>query len=321
MDRRAFIVAGVAALAAPLAAEAQPGKVYRVGAFHVGLDHVPPSLEPLRGGLKALGYEDGKNFHFDWRNLPDEQAAQEVAREFVRNRVDLIVAFENQTIRAAKKATTQIPVVFVHASDPVEAGFVKGMAYPGGNLTGFAGVGDVPAKWLQLFSEVVPGLRRVLILFNPRDPVAPKYLREYRKAATNLNLKLVEREVGDGADIERVVSLTRGEVDGMLHGSPDVRARFSSLLTRLGLEHRLPYQAHRKEWVEQGALFCYAPDLAPVGAMAARYVDKIFKGAKPADLPVEELTQYKLVINLKTAKALGLTIPPSLLARADQVID
>jgi len=300
----------------------QVGRVYRIGVFHVGLDHVPPSLEPLQRELKALGYEEGKNIRLDWRNLPDEESAREVAREFVRNRVDLIVAFENHTIRAAQAATSEIPVVFVHATDPVEAGFAKSMAHPGGNLTGFAGVGDIPAKWMELFKGVVPGLRRVLVLFNPRDLTAPRYLGEYRKAATILKLKLVEREVSNQADIERVfASLKRGEVDGVIHGSSDVRTRFSSLLTGLALDHGLPYQAHRKEWVDQGALFSYSPDLASVGVLAARHIDRIFKGAKPADLPVEELSQYKLIINLKTAKALGLTIPQSVLIRTDQVIE
>jgi putative ABC transport system substrate-binding protein len=323
MDRRAFIVTTVAALAAPLTAAAQrAGKVWRIGLFHVGLDHVPPSLEPLRQELKTLGYEEGRNLRLDWRNLADEQAAHEVAREFVRSRVDLIVAFENHTIQAAKAMTSEIPVVFVHATDPVEAGFVRSYGRPGGNLTGFAGVGDVPAKWLQLFKEVVPRLRRLLLVFNPRDPLAPRYLREFREAAATLKINLLEREVSDQDDIERLFgALKHGEVDGVLHGSPDVRARFSSVLTRLSLDHRLPYEAHRKEWVEQGALFSYSPDIASVGVGAARYVDRILKGTKPADLPVEELAQYKLVINLQTARALNLTIPSSVLLRADQVID
>jgi putative tryptophan/tyrosine transport system substrate-binding protein len=323
MDRRRFLVASLAgALAATHAAAEQEARARRIALFHVGLDHVPPSLEPLRQELKTLGYVEGRNLILDWRNLPDEEAAREVAKEFVRNRSDLIVAFENHTIRAVKAATSEIPVVFVHATDPVESRFVKSMGRPGGNLTGFAGVGDVPAKWLQLFREVIPGLRRILILFNPRDPVAPRYLGEYRKAAPTLKLRLVEREVADQTDIERVfASLKRGEVDGVLHGSPDVRARFSLLLTRLALDHRLAFQAHRKEWVEQGALFSYSPDLASVGTLAARYIDRIFKGAKPAGLPVQELLQYRFVINLKTAKTLGLTIPSSVLLRADEVIE
>ena len=323
LRRRQFVIAAGLLLALPLAAKAQQlGKVYRIGLFHVGVDHVPPSLEPLQKELKALGYMEGKNIHLDWRNLPDEEAAREVAKEFVRNRVELIVAFENHTIRAAKAATSEIPVVFLHATDPVEAGFVKSMSHPGGNLTGFAGLGDLPAKWMQLFTEVVPTLRRVLVLFNPLDPVAARYLGEYRRAAAILKLELVERGVSNEADIERVfASLKRGEVDGVIHGSPDVRLRFSSLLVRLALENRLPYQADQRAWVERGGLFCYAPDLASVGPLAARYIHRIFKGAKPADLPVEELSKYELIINLKTAKALGLTIPPSVRLRIDAVIE
>ena len=146
-------------LAAPLSAEAQQApKVWRIGLFHVGLDHVPPSLDPLRRELKALGYEEGKNLRFDWRNLPDEEAARLTAKEFVRQRVDLIVAFENQTVRAAKAATSEIPIVFLHVSDPVADGFVKSLAYPGGNLTGFAGISNVPAKEVEIFKEVVPAL-------------------------------------------------------------------------------------------------------------------------------------------------------------------
>lgn len=323
MDRRAFIFGGTIAFVVPLTASAQQGgKIWSIGLFHVGLDHIPPSLSPLKQELKMLGYEEGRNVRLDWRNLADEEAAREVAKEFVRNRVDLIVAFENQTINAARAAASEIPVVFLHATDPVEAGFVKSLGRPGANLTGFAGVGDVPAKWLQLFKEVVPRLRRVLILVNSRDLSATRWLQEYRRTAALLKLNLVERDVSDQRDIERIfASLRHGEVDGVLHGSSDIRARFSSLLTRLALENRLPYQAHRKECVEQGALFSYSPDIASVGVLAARYIDRILKGTKPANLPVEELTQYKMVLNLKTAKVLGLTIRQSVLLRADQVVE
>src|SRR3989475_2863027 len=165
----------------------QVGRVYRIGVFHVGLDHVPPSLEPLQRELKALGYEEGKNIRLDWRNLPDEESAREVAREFVRNRVDLIVAFENHTIRAAQAATSEIPVVFVHATDPVEAGFAKSMAHPGGNLTGFAGVGDIPAKWLDLFKGGVPGSGAGPWFLNPGDLTPPGNLERTRRAPRSLS--------------------------------------------------------------------------------------------------------------------------------------
>jgi len=312
----------ILALRAPFAADAQQaGKVYRIGLFHVGLDHVPPSLEPLRERLKILGYEEGKNLRVDWRNLPDEEAAREAAKEFVRARVDLVVAFENQTARAAKGATSEIPVVFLHVTDPVADGLVQSMSHPGGNLTGFAGLGDVPAKDIELFKEVVPRLRRLLVLVDPQDPVTPRRLGEIRRAAEVLKLKLVEREAIDQADVERVFgSIKRADVDGIITASPDLRTKFSGLLIRLAAGKGLPLHVHRKEWVEQGALFTYAPDLASVGALAAQYIDRIVKGVKPADLPIDELSQYKLIINLGTAKALGLTIPQSLLLRADRII-
>jgi putative tryptophan/tyrosine transport system substrate-binding protein len=324
VGRRGFLLIWLAGLlAVPFATGAQQtAKIWRIGLFHVGLDHIPPSLDTLKEELRTLGYAEGKNVYLEWRNLADEAAARDTARDFVQNRVDLIVAFGNDTIHAAQATTSTIPIVFLHATDPVEAGFMRSLARPGGTLTGFAGVGDVPAKWLQLFTEVVPRLRNILILVNPRDLLATKWLKEYRRAATTLKVSLRERHVVDERDIVRVfASLKRGEVDAVLHGSPDIRARFSALLTRLALERRLPYQAHRKEWVEQGALFSYSPDIASVGPLAARYIDRILKGTKPADLPVQELEQYRLVINLKTAKALVLTIPPALLARADQIIE
>jgi putative ABC transport system substrate-binding protein len=310
-------------LVAPRTTEAQqPVKVWRIGLFHVGLDHVPPALAGLREGLKALGYEEGKNIHLDWRNLLDEAAAQVTAREFVRDRVDLIVAFENQTIRAAKAATSEIPVVFIGASDPVADGFVHSVARPSGNLTGFSqGLWDFQDKKLELFKELIPHLRRVLVLIAPNDPVTPRLLAEVRRAAAALQLHLVEREAAQQVDVERVFdSVTPHEVDGVFVVSPSLGVNFSSHLVRLAAEKRLPLVSHRKEWVAQGALFSYAAASRPIGQQAAQYVDKILQGAKPADLPVQLSTKFELVINLKTAQALGLTIPPTLLFQADEVI-
>jgi putative ABC transport system substrate-binding protein len=299
----------------------QPKKVWRIGLSHVGLDHVPPPLEPLRQELKKLGYEEGNNIQLDWRNLPDEEAARATAQEFVRNRVDLIVAFESQTVRAAKAATSEIPVVFLLVVDPVAEGFIKSFSHPGGNMTGFGGPGDVPGKQLELFSEVVPRLRRVLILIDPKDPVAMRSLAEVRLAAKSLKLLLVERQATTQTDLERVFgSLKPGGVNGVFIVSPNLRTKFPSLILRLASEKRLPLAIHRKEWVEQGALFSYAHDLASVGPPAAQYIDRIFKGAKPADLPFQEPAKFEFVINLKAAKQIGLTVPPNVLARADRVI-
>ena len=299
----------------------QASKVWRVGLSHVGLDHVPPSLEPLRQELKKLGYEEGKNILLDWRNLPDEDAANALAKEWVRNRVDLIVAFEGQTARAAQAATSQIPVVLVHVADPVADGFGKSMAHPGGNMTGFAGVGDIPAKRLELFTEVVPRLRRVLILIDPKDPTTPRFRTETRATGKSYKLRLIEKNVSIETDVKReFAALKRSDADGIIALSPNLNTKFPSLMIRLATEKRLPFAGYRKEWVEQGALFSYAHDLGAVGPLAARYIDRIFKGANPADLPFQEPSTFEFVISLKIAKTLGLTIPPNVLARADRVI-
>ncbi len=259
ISRRAFLatVAG-GLLAAPLVAEAQPAaKVYRIGLFHVGLDHVPPSLGGLREGLKALGWEEGRNLLLDWRNLPDEEAARETAKEFARQRVDLIVAFESQTVRAAKAATAEIPIVFLHVTDPIADGFVKSLAHPGGNLTGIGEFfGELTAKKLELLKTMVPGLRRLLVLVAADDPMTRLELREVRGATAALKIQSVEREVRDREDLERVFgTLKRGEVQGVFIASSTLVTKFPSLVLRLATERQLPVPFHRKEWVTQGALF------------------------------------------------------------------
>jgi putative ABC transport system substrate-binding protein len=324
MDRRAFLatLAG-GLLAAPPAVRAQPaGKVYRIGLFHVGPDHVPPSLPTFRTSMKALGYEEGRNVQLDWRNLADETAAYEAAIAFVRDRVDVIVAFETLTVRAAMKATADIPVVFVTADDPLANGFVKSLAHPGGNVTGFANATGLSAKTVEIFKELMPSLQRLLILVDPRDPETPAALAEVQTAARRLKFALVRRDASSASELDRIFgTLRQGEVDGAFAVSPYLLSRSSAQLVRLAKTKRLPLAVHRKGWVEQGALFSYRHDVGPVGVSAARYVDRILKGATPGDLPVEQPTTFELVINVKTAKALGLTIPPSLLQRADQVIE
>jgi putative ABC transport system substrate-binding protein len=299
----------------------QPKKVRRIGLFHVGLDHVPRSLNTFREGLKALGYEEGKNIHLDWRNLPDDEAARKTAEEFAQSKVDLIVAFENQTIRAVKAATSEIPVVFLHATDPVADGFVKSLARPGGNMTGFVGLRELPDKQMELFKEIVPRLHRVLVLVDPEDPVTGRLLTEVQRVTSTLKLQLIEHRVSDQTDIERVFdSIKRGDVDGVFIVSPNLQQKFTALTLRLASERRIPLVVHTGGWVEKDGLFSYGHDPASVGHDAASYVDKILKGTKPADLPVEQPTKFELVINLRTAKQIGLTIPPNVLARADKVI-
>jgi ABC-type uncharacterized transport system substrate-binding protein len=318
------LVLALSLILAPLAAEAQPpANVYRISLFHVGLDHVPPSLDGLRDGLKALGYEEGKNLQLDFRNLPDEAAARVTAAEFARARPDLVVAFENQTIRAAHEMITDIPVVFLHVTNPVAAGVVKSLGHPGGNMTGLVALGNAPLKEVQLFKEIVPGLHRMVVLADPDDPGVPQFRREVQQVTSALKITTVERDARTQRELEQIFArLSRSNTDGVFIASLNLRVKFHSLILRLATKQRLPVAGHRSEWVEQGARFSYAENIREVGRVAAgRYVDKILKGAKPADLPVEAYERPELVINLKTAKAFGLTVPLSMLQRADRVIE
>lgn len=311
-------------LATPVPANAQaPAKVWRLGLFHVGLDHVPSSLDGLREGLKALGYEEGKNLQLDWRNLPDEEAAQATAQAFVREQVDLLIAFENQAIRAAQAATTTLPILMVHAYDPITNRFVQSMAQPGGNLTGQAAFSSEGwyAKRLELFKELVPHLRRVLVLVDPHDPLTPRLVPEVQRAAAVLQLHLTVRDATTQAEIEQIFSaLTPGEVEGVFPASNNLETNFPSLTMRLALAHRLPMPVPLEQWVAEGGLFYYGINHRATGRAAARYVDKLLKGTAPAALPVEQPATFNLVINLKTAEALGLTIPPTILFQATEVI-
>jgi putative ABC transport system substrate-binding protein len=300
-------------------------RIQRVGLMHVGTDHIPPSLASLKARLRALGWVEGRNIELNWRNL-EPDAATKQARKFVLDHMDLIVAFEDKSISAAQAATARkrarIPVVFLHPSDPVRDGFVKSLSHPGGNLTGVSGARDVVAKQLELYQLLVPGLRRVLTLVDPDDPASKPLLKQYRAAEAQLArpLDLVIREVSNAKDLERVFrSLRPGEVDGSFLLSPTLRLNYSSLAIRLAERARLPVQAHRKEWVEQGALFSYGADLRPVGRIAARYVDSILKGTPPSELPVEVFPDVEFAINLKTASKLGIQVPQEMIIRADEV--
>lgn len=324
MDKKilAIIVSALTLLGSHPAHAQQAGKMWRIGIFHVGLDHVPPSLEPLRQQLKAFGYEEGKNLITEWRNVADEDAARVTAQQFVRDRVDVIVAYENQTVRAAQATTSDIPIVFVAVTDPVTEGYVKSLAHPGGNITGFATWGELYGKQIELFKEMVPGLRRLLVLIDPHDPSTKGPLAEVRATAAFLKIGIVERRVTTQSDVEQTFrTIKRGEINGVYIVSPNLRNKFPALVTKLALQNRLPLAIHRKEWVEQGALFSYGFIPTQYAREGASYIDKIFKGTKAGDLPVQQPTKLEFIISLKTAKQIGLTIQPNVLARADKVIE
>jgi putative tryptophan/tyrosine transport system substrate-binding protein len=326
---------------------ASAGSVQRVGLMHVGTDHVPGSLLSLATELdERFGWKlplgqvercakeirkscDFKSANLDllWRNLnPDEAEAQ--AQEFVRERVDVIVAFEDQSIRAAQDATARqenenrIPIVFLHPSDPVRDGLVKSLAHPGGNLTGVFGPRDVVAKQLELYQLLVPQLHRVLTLVNPDDPATGRNLAQYDLAARELPrpLALEIRKASTARGLVRIFhSLRPGEVDGAFLLSPTLRLNYSALTIRLARRAEIPVQAHRKDWVEQGALFSYGADLGPIGRAGARYVDALLRGTTPGKLPVQEVPTVEFAINLETASRLGIKVPQDMIIRADEV--
>ncbi len=297
-------------------------KIWRVGILRVGFDRAPASLDGLREGLKLWGLEEGKNIVLDWRSVADEEAARATAEEFVKGGVDAIVAVENPAVRAAKAATPTIPILLMHATDPVANGFVRNKVHPEGNVTGYAGPEwETPGRQLAVFKEIVPKLRRVLVLTDPADPEAPARVEAARTAAGALKLQIVERAVKDLADVERAfVQVKPGNTDGAYVVSPNLRPALEPLILRVAAQRRVPLAAARKEGVAQGALFFFGPDARGVGRAVARYLDRVLRrGVSVWDMGIE-FSQSELVVNLRTAKTLGLTVPPLLLKGPSQVI-
>jgi putative ABC transport system substrate-binding protein len=328
MDRRVFLgaLAGSVLLTAPFPAEAQqPGKVYRIGVLEQGGSPGPnPIYEAFRHPLRELGYIEGQNLVLENRfaegraeRLPD------FAAELVRLKVDVIVAGGTLGPLAAKHATGTIPIVLAAAGDPVGTGLVASLAKPGGNVTGLSNhSADLTGKRLQHTKEVVPGLSRIAVLWNAANPIAELVFKETEIAARTLGVQVQSVEVRRSEDFDSALPATVSGGAGALFVIDDPlvfrnRMRIADFAAR----NRLPATAFYKQFAEAGGLMTFGASLADLYRRAAIFVDKILKGAKPADLPVEQPTTYELVINLKTAKTLGLTIPPSLLQRADQVIE
>jgi putative ABC transport system substrate-binding protein len=323
MDRRRFLLTSLAGgFAAPLAAGAQPtGKVWRVGIL--GNENSAP-WEAFRRGLRDLGYVGGRNLTMEsrWSEGRTERLPA-LAIELVQLRVDVIVASGTQAVRAAKQATSTIPIVMAVSAHPDKIGLVESLARPGGNVTGLDNVGpDLKGKQLQLLKELAPKVSRVAVLWNPANLVETFGFKEMVTAAAVIGVEIQSIDVRTPDDyLAAFATVTASRADALYAFGNPVNFKNRQLIADFALKSRLPSIYEERLFVESGGLLSYAPSFTDLFRRAATYVDKILKGAKPADLPVEQPTKYELLINLKTAKALGLTIPQSLLLRADQVIE
>ena len=331
MRRRNFI-AGLASIAIdwPLAARAQqPERMRRIGVLMGYPENDlegPAFFAAFREGLQNLGWMEDRNIRLDtrWVSPDDAEARQRFAKELVALQPDLILSSVTPTTAALLQHTRTIPIVFATVADPVGSGFVASLAQPGGNVTGFqAMVGSLGGKWLELLKEIAPRVARVAMLFNSAvAPYAESYLNPFKAAASSFAVEPIAAPVRDTSTLESVIAAQARAPNGGLIVMPDTftdvhRAEIISLAARFGLPAVYP----RRPFTELGGLLSYGIDQLDSYRRAATYVDRILKGEKPSELPVQAPVKFELVINLKTAKALGLTVPPTLLARADEVIE
>jgi putative ABC transport system substrate-binding protein len=316
----------IALLAAPLTAGAQQApKAPRIGVLHPGAPAAASQLvAAFKQGLREHGYVEGQNIVVE-RRFAEARAERlsDIAAELVRLKVDVIVTASDVGIAAVKQQTETIPIVMANSTDPVGTGFVASLARPGGNVTGLSNLSpELSAKRLELLKEAVPGLSRVAIMWSPDVRGAVLDYKETENAARSLRLQLQSAEVSRADDFSRAFSaLTIRRAEALIVAGYPLTYINRGQIASLAQKNRLPSMSTQREFADAGGLITYGPNLAEQWRRAATYVDKILKGAKPGDLPVEQPTKFELVINLKTAKALGLTIPPSLLRRADQVIE
>jgi len=326
MRRREFItLLGGAVVAWPLAARAQQSPKLPTIGF---LGQSTPVIESRRLAaflkrLRELGWIEGRTvaIEYRWAEGRSERAA-EIAAEFVRLNVDLIFAGGTEQVLAAKKATAVIPIVFPVAADPVTTGIVASLARPGGNVTGLSTLAtDLAVKRLEILRDIFPGLGRLAVMANVGAPGAVLQMHEFNAAARSLGLEVVPLEIRRTEDIAPALESLKGRADA-LYVAGDALVNLNQIrINTFALVARLPTIYVQREFVEAGGLMSYGPNFLDLHRRAAEYVDKVLRGANPADLPVEQSTRFELVINLVTARALGLTVPPTLLARADEVIE
>jgi putative tryptophan/tyrosine transport system substrate-binding protein len=329
MRRRKFITLLGGAATWPFAARAQhPERMRRIGALGGGAGADDPDTQAQMAaflqGLQQLGWNDGRNLRIDYRRgLGNPDNIRKYAVELAALAPDVILSSGTATLAPLLQATRTVPIVFVNVADPVGAGFVDSLARPGGNATGFIQFEySLSAKWLELLKEIAPGVTRAAVL---RDPAITSGIGQFaviQSVAPSVGVEVSAINVRDAGEIERSVSaLARSPNGGLILTASALAARHRELIIALAARHKLPAVYFRGYYVTTGGLISYGPDIVDQYRRAAAYVDRILKGAKPADLPVQAPTKYELAINLKTAKALGLTLPSALLARADMVIE
>jgi putative tryptophan/tyrosine transport system substrate-binding protein len=323
VKRREFIGLVGGAAAWPLTASAQRagGKIVTIGVL---ADEPWPPIDTFRQALDDFGYIEGKNVRFEYRYAKGyNEQLPELANDLVGLNVDVILTWGTDAVLAAKQATTTIPIVMGVIGDPLGSGVVTNLARPGGNVTGCSlRAAELEAKRLQLLKEVVPGLSRVAILFNPTNHYMPLALQSAQKGAQVLHISLAVYEVYDTTTLDAAfVTLTKDRPDAFIVPADIFLVSQCSRIAQFAIANKLPSVYTYREYIEAGGLVAYTPNYNDLFRRAASYVDKILKGAKPGDLPIEQPRGFHLFINLKTARALGLTVPPRLLAAADEVIE
>jgi putative ABC transport system substrate-binding protein len=302
----------------------QPGKVPRIGYLSGGsLSSLTARNEAFRQGLRELGYIEGKNILIEWREGKGNfDRVRELADELVRLKMDVIVSPGPAVTRLLKEATSTIPIVMAQDTDPIGTGFIASLAKPGGNITGLAALApEISGKQLELLKEIVPKLSRVAVVGNSSIPGDAQALRETVLAAGSYEIYLRYLNLRDPHDIDAIfLAAAKGRADAVLMlGNPTLNAHRQQIVDQV-VKHRLPTAYTRPEYIEAGGMVYYGTNYNDLFRRAAGYVDRILKGAKPADLPVEQPTKFELIINVKTAKQIGVTIPSKILARADRVI-
>ena len=327
LKRREFIaLLSGAAVARTFAARAQqPDRMRRIGvlvAYAEGDPEMDARLAAFRQGLERLGWSDGRNIHIDTRFAPAGAGLEQLrASEVVALKPDVIFAHSPQVVAALQRESRQIPIVFVGVADPVEAGFIASLAHPGGNVTGLLGIeASIAGKWLAMLKEIAP-VTRVALMANPKN-IFDYFVQAAEPLANSLSIELVPSPVANASEIEQAIESFVRKPNGGLVLPPDATTSVHrDLIIALAVQHRLPAVYALRSFVTAGGLMSYGTDFTNQNREAAFYVDRILRGEKAADLPVQAPTKYETVVNLKTVRALGLTMPPGLLVAADEVIE